>query len=305
MTKGQKVIIKNTNSIWDGKEGIVEEVNDNTCTVFVNFIPSERKRVRQDFSIDNLESEEYTNSEVNTMAENLNEELLEDVEEEFTSRAIKALAKELDINEEDIEVNTWGGGHVFTTPEGDFWVGNYDDAYDAAYEWIEDIYDDMGLESFTESFRDYILSNLINWDPIEDDMRESYYYYIEDIENENDSEFENRMIQEMYDEGILSDDDFEEIDGDIDYSTLKDSVNIEDKKEEFLDYLCDNIDVQEWVKQTFTPEDFSKYVEDNGLIDLDAVIRECIREDGIAHFLASYDGVEHELDDDLYAYRQN
>lgn len=59
MTKGQKVIIKNTNSIWDGKEGIVEEINDNTCTVFVNFIPSEHKRVRQDFSIDNLEEELY------------------------------------------------------------------------------------------------------------------------------------------------------------------------------------------------------------------------------------------------------
>lgn len=56
MEIGQRVKITGTNSVWDGKEGIIEELDDNygTCTVFVDFKPEEGKKVRQDFSIDNI-----------------------------------------------------------------------------------------------------------------------------------------------------------------------------------------------------------------------------------------------------------
>lgn len=50
-----RVKIINTNSIWDGKEGVVEDINDNVVTVMVDFIPEENKRVRQDFNVENLE----------------------------------------------------------------------------------------------------------------------------------------------------------------------------------------------------------------------------------------------------------
>ena len=51
-----RVKIVNTNSIWDGKEGVVEDINDNIVTVMVEFIPEENKKVRQEFNIENLES---------------------------------------------------------------------------------------------------------------------------------------------------------------------------------------------------------------------------------------------------------
>ena len=54
MELGQRVRIIGTNSIWDNKEGIVEYIDDMIATVFVDFIPEENKKVRQDFNIDNI-----------------------------------------------------------------------------------------------------------------------------------------------------------------------------------------------------------------------------------------------------------
>ena len=54
MEIGQKVKIQGTNSIWDDKEGILEEINGNICTVYVDFIPEEDKKVRQEFNIENI-----------------------------------------------------------------------------------------------------------------------------------------------------------------------------------------------------------------------------------------------------------
>lgn len=99
MNKGQKVIIKNTNSIWDGKEGIVEEINDDICTVFVNFIPEEQKRVRQDFSIDNLEESMYNDKE---LKESQNHELKRRLMEDMSK-----VIKEID----------WNGHHYTFTNE--------------------------------------------------------------------------------------------------------------------------------------------------------------------------------------------
>ena len=306
MNIGQKVKIKNTNSVWDNKEGILEEIDGDTCTVFVDFIPSEHKRVRQDFNIDNVDFDAYNNaSEENNMNEDL--KLREDdIQDDDTQRIIKALANYLNIDESEIELSSWGGGHNFITPDGEYWVGTYDEAYEAARDDIEQIYDEMGLEALSESFREYILDNFIDWNAFEDDMTEYYRSYIDDIESEGDSEYDNRLLAEMVDAGILTDEDFI-VDGEDEWAekTLSSSVDLEYKKDEFLEYLCDNMDVEDFVKDMYDTETLSKVVADNGLIDLESVIDECISEDGIAHFLASYDGEECDLGDDLFAYRRD
>ena len=306
MNIGQKVKIKNTNSVWDNKEGILEEIDGDTCTVFVDFIPSEHKRVRQDFNIDNVDFDAYNNaSEENNMNEDL--KLREDdIQDDDTQRIIKALANYLNIDESEIELSSWGGGHNFITPDGEYWVGTYDEAYEAARDEIEQIYDEMGLEAFSESFQEYILDNFIDWNAFEDDMTEYYRSYIDDIESEGDSEYDNRLLAEMVDAGILTDEDFI-VDGEDEWTekTLSSSVDLEYKKDEFLEYLCDNMDVEDFVKDMYDTETLSKVVADNGLIDLESVIDECISEDGIAHFLASYDGEECDLGDDLFAYRRD
>ena len=59
MNNGDRVIIKNTNSIFDDKEGILEQIiqeDDSTmCTVFVEFLPEEGKKIRQNFDIANVQ----------------------------------------------------------------------------------------------------------------------------------------------------------------------------------------------------------------------------------------------------------
>lgn len=58
MKLGTRVRIEGTNSIFDGKEGILEEQSgdndDAMCVVFVDFIPDENKRIRQNFALKNI-----------------------------------------------------------------------------------------------------------------------------------------------------------------------------------------------------------------------------------------------------------
>ena len=138
-------------------------------------------------------------------------------------------------------------------------------------------------------------------------MRESEEFYADDIESEDDNEYGNRLIHEMYDEGILEDDDFEkDEDGEIDYTRVKETVDIDSKKEDFVDKLVENMgDAVEWYRSEFGEDELARTVRDNNLIDADAVAEEAIAWDGVEHFLASYDGEEIELDDGWYAYRTN
>ena len=59
---GQRVKINMPDTVWHNKEGVVENINDSVCTVFVDFIPEEGKKIRQDFNLDNISGEEYNNT---------------------------------------------------------------------------------------------------------------------------------------------------------------------------------------------------------------------------------------------------
>ena len=54
MDIGQRVKINMPDTIWHDKEGVVEDINDSICTVFVDFIPEEGKKIRQDFNLENI-----------------------------------------------------------------------------------------------------------------------------------------------------------------------------------------------------------------------------------------------------------
>lgn len=188
--------------------------------------------------------------------------------------------------------------------DGDEWlVVTYEEAEEEAEESIRNIFDDIGLESFTESFRDWIINNAVDTNEIEDWMLDSYRSYVDDIEYENDYTYGNRLIQELYDNGLLKDDDFEVEDGEILYDELKDSIILDDKKEEYAQQLADSNNPMDWLHEIYTDEEIGKILEENNLIDMDAVVEECIRQDGIAHFISTYDGVEHDLGNGLYGYR--
>lgn len=218
---------------------------------------------------------------------------------------INALATYLNIDPSEIS-NTYD--YEFETPEGDYYVVTEEEAEELAKEDIRNLYDDLGLESFTSSFRDWIIMNALDNDWFEDAVREFYEYYVEDIEDEASSMgYENRLIEEMHDHQVLSDDDFVVgEDGEPDLTTLNDDVDIDYLKEEFVDLLVENAgNVVDYCGDNYGWDWVAEMASQHNLIDLEEVVDQCIYEDGIAHFIARYDGKEIELENGLYAYRTN
>lgn len=218
---------------------------------------------------------------------------------------INALAAYLNIDPSEIS-NTYD--YEYETPEGDYYVVTEEEAEELAKEDIRNLYDDLGLESFTSSFRDWIIMNALDNDWFEEAVRESYESYVEDIEDEASSMgYDNRLIEEMHDHQVLSDDDFEEDeDGEPDLRNLKDYVDIDSAKEEFIDLLVENAgNAVDYCGDNYGWDWVAEMASQHNLIDLEEVVDQCIYEDGIAHFIARYDGDEIELENGLYAYRTN
>jgi hypothetical protein len=218
---------------------------------------------------------------------------------------IQALAEYLGINPSEIS-NIYD--LEFETPEGDYLVVDEDEAKVLAKEDIESLFDDLGLDSFTPDFKDWIIMNALDNDWFEEAVRESYEYYVEDIEDEASSMgYENRLIEEMHDHQVLSDDDFAVgEDGEPDLTTLNDDVDVEDLKEEFIDLLVENAgNAVDYCGDNFGWDWVTQMATQHGLIDMNEVVEQCIYMDGVAHFIARYDGEEHDLGNGLFAYRTN
>ena len=116
---------------------------------------------------------------------------------------------------------------------------------------------------------------------IEDMGLESFEFYISDINEEpaDDENFENRLKQEIFENGCKD-------------------------EEDYLNYLCDLESPIEWFLSNFNQNEFNATVKEHDLINWEDVINWVAHEDGYG-CLAAYDGEELELQDDLYAYRIN
>lgn len=222
---------------------------------------------------------------------------------------IKALAEYLEINPEDIKEGY--RENIFEVDEGsrEYLVVTEDEAREEAKESILSLIDDLGLESFTESFREWIYNNATNVGWFEDALRELEEFYVEDIEQETygQDKYANRLIEELVDAGILSDEDLVPEDEEDEDSLLTyDGDDLDSLKEEFVDYLVDGAgDPVEYYVDNFGYDSMKELVESNNLIDWDLVADQCIEEDGIVHNLSTYDGKELDLGDGLFAYRMN
>ena len=125
-----------------------------------------------------------------------------------------------------------------------------------------------------------IINNFVNTEWFKEAQKESFKFYIEDIKEEfaSSEEFENRLEEEMSE------------------------ANIEDE-EEFLNYLCED-DAIKWFIFNFGKDEFSRVAVENDLIDFNRVIEWIAEVDGYG-CLSPYDGIEIELNNNLYAYRIN
>lgn len=219
---------------------------------------------------------------------------------------IKALAAYLGVDESTISEGY--DDDILETEDGEeYLVLDEYDATERAREAVINSIEELGITSFTESFQDWVYSNALDEEWFEDAMKESYEAYVDDIENESDSTYDNRLIQEMYDEGIIDDEDFDtDEDGEIDYTIFQ--GDLEDAKERYVSHLCDQWDDPvQWYKDNFGDDSLNDIVSQHNLLDTDAIADEAIEWDSRGHFLADYDGDEidlgDEFDDQYYAYR--
>lgn len=225
-----------------------------------------------------------------------------------TKKKIELLAKYLEIDPSDIEQSDYDENTFEVAGDGEgYLVVDEDTARDLAKQSVKNIIDDLGITGFTPVFQDWILENALDYD-FEEFLRESMRGYIDDIELETSNLFDNRLIEELVEHGILDDNDFVlDENGRVDYYTLKDSVNLESKKEEFLAELVEDAgDPQEWYVLNFGRDSIKDLVEGGwATLDEDKIASEVISQDGIALQLATYDGDEIELGEDMFAYRTN
>lgn len=214
----------------------------------------------------------------------VNNVLTENFDEE---QKLLALAKYLGCDADECEAP---GGNQFITPDGcEYYVVTEEEAEQLAREDIENLFDELGLDSFTDYFRSWIINNALDQEWFKEAVEESTIAYVDDIGYED-----GRLEEELLDRGIITEDD------------IADGYDVDKAKEEYVEALMSDIDDYveycgfnfgwDWVTQVATRE---------RLIDMDAVVEQCIMEDGIAHFISRYDGEEHDLGNGLFAYRTN
>jgi hypothetical protein len=172
----------------------------------------------------------------------------------------------------------------------------------------EDVAEEMAVEEVREDLeyqpemfnRDFLMDFVDVDDFLVLDIENANYDYVKDIEDESNDKYANRLIAELVDNGLISEnealttdptdlsDDYSQ-----DYINLLTSEQIGD--DNGIEYFIDN----------FGEDEFFKIVIDNNLIDFDNASKDAVNMDGIAHFLARYDGETIYLDNNVVAYRTN
>jgi len=172
----------------------------------------------------------------------------------------------------------------------------------------EDIAEEMAVEEVREDIeyqpenfsRDFLMDFVDVDDFLVLDIENANYDYVKDIEDESNDKYANRLIAELVDNGLISENealttDPTELSDEFsqDYINLLTSEQISD--DNGVEYFIDN----------FGEDEFFKIVIDNNLIDFENASQDAVNMDGIAHFLARYDGETIYLDNNVVAYRTN
>lgn len=197
----------------------------------------------------------------------------------------------------------------------EFFVGTYDESYEAAKQDVLNLLDEIGIDSLSP---DYDWTEFVDDDFFEEAYEEMERSYLEDIRTEDDYKniYANRLIRELVqDWNILSDDDLvmnedglldladadeDDYDGYIEQGTEALMNDIKDYYGTYAKaYLND-----------FGKKAFKGFVEAHGdnVINYDDMAEDIVNTDGMGNSLARYDGVENEVSvngTDYYIFRTN
>ena len=138
------------------------------------------------------------------------------------------------------------------------------------------------------------------FDELQRDMNKQY---CQDIKDERDSDFANRLIAECYKNNIIGDDDFETDEYD-EYEVNYDVCLVDEDEliEKYTDFLCERESSSEWIKSIYGESEIYKHFPN--AFDTEGLINYVIDTDGFGHILSSYDGHEH-IQGQYYIYRLN
>lgn len=152
----------------------------------------------------------------------------------------------------------------------DYLVLTEKESLELAKENVQNIIDDMGLCAFSESFQEEVINTCIDNEHLfKEIMEQEYSDYVYNLDEED--------LKECYRD-----------------------FNV-DSKDKVIDYLVDNCgEYKQAVEDFFGRKTFIDIVELE--INWDRVIKKTIDTDGIAHFVASYDGKE-KIQNGYYIYR--
>lgn len=201
-----------------------------------------------------------------------------------------ALAKYLGVDPSELSDT---GKDAFEYDGATYEVLTDDEADDELEYAAESLWDGMGLEGVDADFKEWILDNALDED--------FYRDYVTDMaRDEVDNMYDEELVSACVDADLIKEKDAYDEDGDV-----KDDVDIEGLRDKLVDAKVD-----ETIENMSPSEYFGDYdITDIGIdhrIDKDKII-EYIKDshdvDGRGSLLAYYDGVEHDLGGDLYAYR--
>lgn len=170
----------------------------------------------------------------------------------------------------------------------EFFVGTYDESYEATKQDILDVLDDIGIEGLNP---DYDWTEFVNDDYFEEAYEEMERSYLEDIKTEDDRNniYANRLIQELVrDWNILSDDDLVmNEDGLLDLADA-DEDDYDDYIEQGTEALMNDIEdyygtYAKAYLNDFGKKAFKDFVEAHGdnVINYDNIAEDIVNTDGM------------------------
>ena len=200
----------------------------------------------------------------------------------------------------------WLGGDDTGT---EWAVGTWDEVYEAAKDYQQNIWDDMGMEGWNRNFiMNYIDEGEIQSyleDMYEDDVSQNpeVYFDGDDLPLADWQESEIEKLEEEYEglEEIFLGDDYEEDDRDSAQERMEEIVDeIQDIKDDpqgeptvgMIDDMVESLVSERMYDIPATMEELGMSIED--YVDVDQMIEDSIDMDGTGNSLGTYDGTENE-----------
>jgi len=219
---------------------------------------------------------------------------------EWMEQALESLIKET--GNEDLDIT------MVSNNGNEFFAGNDMEEYrvfkteeDAQETAIEQVREDL-KENPDYFAQDWLMNYIDGRDFFEESLNEMNYSYVEDIASETSgTKYNNRLIDELVENGLMDEDDAilenaEEIADELkyDYVLLLTEEKLDEGNNGF-DYFINNFGEKETLKMVIK----------NNLIDIDEASQDAVNVGGIADFISSYDGKTIYLLNNNVAYRNN